>query len=127
MREVSSDLDLAQKPLGTQCRREFRVEDLDSDRTVVPKVCSQVHGRHATTAKRALDSIAVGEGGGESGGDFRHGLQDGRRRSKTLSTRGGAGRGGREALGDLGHGVAVGEGGREAGGDLRHWVKMKVV
>ena len=65
MREVSSDPDLAQKPLGTQCRREFRVEDFDSDRTVVPKVCSQVYGGHATAAKRALDQVAVGECGFE--------------------------------------------------------------
>ncbi len=65
MREVSSDLDLAQKPLGTQCRREFRMEDFDSDRTVVPKVCSQIYGSHATAAKRAFDLVAVSECGFE--------------------------------------------------------------
>ncbi len=65
MREVSGDIDLAQKPFGTQCRREFRVEDFDSDRTVVPKVCSQIYGRHATAAKRALDLVAASKCGFE--------------------------------------------------------------
>ena len=63
MREVSSDPDLAQKPLGTQCRREFRVEDFDSDGTVVPKVCSQVYGRHAARADLPLDGVAVSKCG----------------------------------------------------------------
>ncbi len=62
MIETGRDPDLAQKSLGTQCSREFRVEDFDSDGTVVPKVCSQVYGRHATSAKWALDGVAIGEG-----------------------------------------------------------------
>ena len=60
MIETGRDPDLAQTPFGTQCRREFRVEDLDGNRTVMPKVCGQVYRRHAASAKRALDVVAVG-------------------------------------------------------------------
>ncbi len=81
MRQVSRDLDLAQKPLGTQCRREFRVEDLDADQTVVLQITGEVDGGQPTTAELSLDGIAVGEGGGEFLCDFRHDLQDDRGRA----------------------------------------------
>ena len=45
---------------------------------MVLEILGQVYGRHATSAKRALDLVAVGEGGGEPGGDLGHGTKMGR-------------------------------------------------
>ncbi len=67
MLKIRGRLDLLHEPLGAQDGGEFRTQDLDGDLAVVFEIFREVHGRHAAGAELALDGVAVGEGGGETG------------------------------------------------------------
>jgi hypothetical protein len=60
-------LDLHHEPLGAQHGGQLGLEDLEGDLAVVPEVLGEVHRRHAALAQLALDAVALGEGGGETG------------------------------------------------------------
>jgi hypothetical protein len=70
--EIGGDLDLLEKP-PAQHGGQLGLQDLDGHFVVVPDVVREVHGRHTAGAEFTLDSTAVGEGGGEAGGDFGQG------------------------------------------------------
>ena len=53
--------DLALEPLGAERHGELGVQDLERDRTVVPKIVHEVDGRHAAAAELALDPVAPGQ------------------------------------------------------------------
>jgi hypothetical protein len=59
--EVRRDVDLVQKPPGTQDGRKLGLEHLDRDLSAVLQVLGQVDRRHPTAADLPLDGIAVGE------------------------------------------------------------------
>ena len=63
MIQLRRDLDLAQKPLGPEQRRQIGAEHLDRHLAVVLHVVGEVHRRHAPTAELALDAVAAGERG----------------------------------------------------------------
>jgi len=62
MLQPRRDTDLVRETLGTQCRAEFRAQDLDRHAAVVLEVLGEIYRRHATSAELALDAVAVGEG-----------------------------------------------------------------
>ena len=72
MVELGRDGDLAQEPLGAKRVAELRMENLDSHRAVVLEIAREEDSRHAALAELALDVVAVGECGGESGGGGGH-------------------------------------------------------
>ena len=72
MVELGGDGDLAEEPLGAERVGEFGVEDLDRDRAIVLEIVREVDGGHAALPELALDAVAVGEGGSESGGGGGH-------------------------------------------------------
>ena len=59
MLEVRSRLDLGQEPLGTDDRREFRLQDLQRDLALVLDVVRQVDRRHAALTQLTLDAVAA--------------------------------------------------------------------
>ena len=60
--EAGGDLDLAEEPLGTECRRELGVQHLDRDLPVVLQVGREIDGGHPAAAELTLDRVAPGEG-----------------------------------------------------------------
>lgn len=64
--QVRRSLDLRQKPLGTNCHREFGLEHFDCDHAVVLEFLGEIHSRHTAGAKFADKVVATGEGGGEA-------------------------------------------------------------
>ena len=67
MRESRGELDLAQKPIAAERCGEIGVERFERDVAAVLDVVREVHRRHAASAELALDAVAVGERGEESG------------------------------------------------------------
>ena len=67
MIQTRGDLDLPQKPVGSEPRRELRAEHLDRDRAAVLHVAGAVYDGHTTAAQLALDRVAVRERGPEAG------------------------------------------------------------
>ncbi len=72
MREVSGDLDLAEKPLGTDGGGEFGAQHFDRHLAMVFQILGEVDRGHPTSTDLPLDGIAVGEGGGEAVEKVRH-------------------------------------------------------
>ncbi len=73
--QVRGDLDLLQKALRSDRRRQVGLEHLQRDVPVVPDVAGQVDGGHATLAELPLDEVAVGQCGPqllERGGVLAH-------------------------------------------------------
>ena len=65
--QAGRDLDLAEKPLGAERRRDLTAEHLDRDGAAVFPVPSEIDGRHASAAQLALEVVAVGERRAEAG------------------------------------------------------------
>src|SRR5687768_8562214 len=65
MLQVRGELDLVEKPLGTEHRGELRVQDLDRDFAAVADVLREVHRRHSSGADLALDRVPLRERRGE--------------------------------------------------------------
>jgi hypothetical protein len=61
MLEPGSEFDLALEALRAERGGEFRVQDLQGNRSIVPEIVGQKHGRHATTPKLPLDAVAIGK------------------------------------------------------------------
>jgi hypothetical protein len=51
--------DPAEEALGTECRRQLGMEDLERHRPLVPEVSGQEHRRHAATPELPLDDVAA--------------------------------------------------------------------
>ena len=66
--EMRSDLDLFQEPIGADDGRQLSAQFLEGDLPIVAYVVCEVDRRHAARAEQALDAIAAGEGGTETGG-----------------------------------------------------------
>ncbi len=67
MGELGRDPDLLEEPLA-EGGGQLRVEHLERDRAIVAEVVGAIDRRHPAPAERALDAVAVGEGGLEIGG-----------------------------------------------------------
>ena len=61
MLEPGSESDLALEPLGTESSGQLRLENLQGDRTVMPKIVGQKYCSHATTPELPLEAIAIGK------------------------------------------------------------------
>ena len=72
MLEPGGDLDLAEEPLGAERGGELGPENLDGDFSAVPEVGGQVDHGHAALTQLALQRVAVGQRGGELGGEVGH-------------------------------------------------------
>ena len=68
MLKMRGDLDLFQETVCADHGRQFGAEDLEGDMPIVAYVVCEVDRRHAASAEQALDAIAAGEGGTETGG-----------------------------------------------------------
>jgi len=64
--DVGGDLDLLEKPLRTDDRRQLWMQNLDGNLTVVFEVLRGIDGGHATHAKLTLEGVSVGKGGCET-------------------------------------------------------------
>ena len=64
--QPGGDLDLTQKPVGPEGRRQLGAEHLDRHLTVMLDVAREIDRRHAAPSQLALDGIAAGEGGVET-------------------------------------------------------------
>ncbi len=73
MVEPCRDLDLAEKPLGSQGGGQFGMQNLESDEPVVLDIPGQEDGRHAAATELPLERVAVLESSNESRGRERHG------------------------------------------------------
>lgn len=60
-------LDLADKPLGTEGSRDVGLQNLDCDLAMMLEVLGQVDDRHPTVAEHTLDCVAVSEGTSQAG------------------------------------------------------------
>ncbi len=72
MREVSGDLDLAEKPLGSEDGGQLGPQDLDRDLATVFQILGEVDRGHAASAEFVLDGVVVREGGFQSFDGVRH-------------------------------------------------------
>jgi hypothetical protein len=61
MLEAGSQFDLALEAFGTERDGQFRMQDLQGDRTVVPDIMGQKYSGHAATPELALNAVAIGE------------------------------------------------------------------
>jgi hypothetical protein len=61
MLEAGSQFDLALEAFGTEREGQFRMQDLQGDRTVVPDIMGQKYSGHAATPKLPLDAVAIGK------------------------------------------------------------------
>jgi hypothetical protein len=57
--EAGRQLDLAVKSLRAERRGEVGVEHFESDQPIVLEISSEIDGRHAATAKFALDPVSA--------------------------------------------------------------------
>src|SRR6185437_246528 len=64
--------DLAGEPVGAERGGQLGTQDLHRHLAVVLEVFGEVDGRHSALAELALDAVAVGEGGLESGHRLGH-------------------------------------------------------
>ncbi len=64
--ERGGDLDLAQEPLGAECRGELGSHDFDGYLAAVLQVLGEMDDGHPPRAERALQAVAVGDGLGEA-------------------------------------------------------------
>jgi hypothetical protein len=62
MGKPGRQLDLAEKPLGTEGSRDFGFQDLDCDLATMLEVLSEVDDRHPTAAEFTLDGVPLSEG-----------------------------------------------------------------
>ena len=67
--QVRGDANLGKKPLGPEERAELRVEDLESDRAVVPPISCEVDGGHPAAPDLALDLVLARKGVTQGGQD----------------------------------------------------------
>jgi hypothetical protein len=58
--KASADLDLPQKPLGTQGSSQLRAENLQRNGTLVLQILSEIDRGHPTTTDLPFDGVAVG-------------------------------------------------------------------
>ena len=65
MLEPRGKANLLLESLGSQSRRDFRIENLQGDGTVVTEVLREEHCREPATSELALDTILAGECGRE--------------------------------------------------------------
>jgi hypothetical protein len=63
--EARRDLDLAEKALGAQGRRELGMEDFEGDQSVVSEVPGAVDRGHATASEFFLEHVAIAQGMGQ--------------------------------------------------------------
>jgi hypothetical protein len=70
--QVRGGVDLAQEPLGAHGGGEFRPQHLHGDMAVMLEVFRDIHGGHAALPELALETVALGEGSGQT---FRDGAQ----------------------------------------------------
>ena len=61
MLQIRGRLDLAQKAVGADDRRELVAQHLDRDVAIVLEIAREIHRRHPAGAELALDAIAIGE------------------------------------------------------------------
>ena len=66
MCEPSSDLHLAQEPLGTDCSGEFGAEDFNRNLAVVLQVSSEIYRCHSASTQFPLDGVEVGQSVGKA-------------------------------------------------------------
>ena len=57
--QVGSGLDLSEKPLGADRRRQLGLQDLEGDVAVVLQILGQVDLGHTTFAHLTLDGVAA--------------------------------------------------------------------
>jgi hypothetical protein len=72
--KVGGDLDLFEKSLGADHDSQLGLEHLDGDLAVVFDILREINRGHAAGTELALDSVAVGEGGGEASGGIGHAI-----------------------------------------------------
>ena len=61
MLELGGDVNLSEKTIRAERRRELRAEHLDRYVTLVLEVLREIDRRHAAVAELALDTVAVGK------------------------------------------------------------------
>jgi hypothetical protein len=66
MVEARCKPDFPEEPLRTECGRDFRLQDLERNQSVVSHIVREVHGGHAASAQLTLDAVAVSQSGGET-------------------------------------------------------------
>ena len=66
MLEAGGGLDLGEEAVAADDGTELGVEDLDGDLAVVLQVLGEVDGGHAALAELTVETVTVGQGGGES-------------------------------------------------------------
>jgi len=66
MVEAGGDLDLTQKPIGPEHRRQLGPQHLDRHLALVFQIVREIDRRHAAASELSLDGVAAGEGGVEA-------------------------------------------------------------
>ena len=61
--QIRSELDLLEKTLRAEHRREFGVQNLDGDAAAVTHVFGEIDSRHAAGSELALEHVAAFERG----------------------------------------------------------------
>jgi hypothetical protein len=72
MLEPGGEADLALEPLRAERLGQLRPQNFQGDGAVVLEIVRQVDRSHAARAELTLDTVAVGEGGGEALGGIGH-------------------------------------------------------
>ncbi len=77
MLELCGNPNLAEEPIRTDVRGQFRAQDLDGYIAIVPQIVRKKHEGHAALAEFAVNGIPPGEGFGQAFRGRRHGGKDG--------------------------------------------------
>jgi hypothetical protein len=66
MIELRSEANFTEEPLGAEANREFAMEELQRDETIVLEITCEVDRSDPAAPELALDRVAVGQGGLEA-------------------------------------------------------------
>src|SRR6185437_15771092 len=72
MLQIRGELDLLEKAVRSQHRRQLCVQNLDGNFTVMLDVLGEIHRGHTARAKLALDAVMVSERCPQTFVDLRH-------------------------------------------------------
>ena len=59
--EASAEPDLAKEAIGSQCLRQFGVEDFEGDGPVVAEVVGEIDSGHSTASQLTLEGVAIAQ------------------------------------------------------------------
>ena len=67
MLQARREHDFLLEAFGAERRRDFRMQQLQRDRTIVLEIVGEIDGRHPAATQLLVDAVLVGEGRSQAG------------------------------------------------------------